>query len=98
MQGKTVKSNTFRLDMQKPMDKAWFKVIPAEEKITTLLGLYGHVIYFPATREVIPVEDMAVRNESLMSVFFSKSEPVERLGLGKWATTKLGIRRRRQLA
>lgn len=96
MQSKFVKSNTFRLDLQKPTDKAWYKLLPVEEKLTILLSLYGHVVYFPSTRELVPVEDMSVRNEPLMSKLFSTQEVEREGGLGRWSTAKLGMRRSRR--
>ena len=95
LKGKANKSNTFRIDLQKVEDRAWFRRVPDERKISNGVALYGHVIYFPKTNEVIPVEDKEVQSMTMAQRLFSSASNAQE-DSGRRAGVKLGVRRTRR--
>lgn len=92
---KVHKSNTFRIDLSKGEDRAWFYGIEAHRRISDALGLYGHVIYFPGTGEVVPVEDRQVEEMTLAQLFFASAKQEQAGRKRRWADVPLGVRRKR---
>ena len=96
LKGKQNKSNTYRIDLQNRDDRAWLQRLPLERQIKDLLGLYGHVIYYPKVGEAIPVEDHQVTDATLFEQFFAGAQPPVRGRQNRWDRVKLGVRRVRR--
>lgn len=92
---KVHKSNTFRIDLGKREDRAWFQGIDAHRRISDALGLYGHVIYFPRTGEAVPVEDRQVREMTMTQRYFESACEEQAGRKRRWADVPLGTRRKR---
>lgn len=92
---RTSKSNTFRINLQVSEDRAWFKSIPMERRISDCLSLYGHAVYFPVKGEVIPVDDKD--NEPLTTaqrLVSGAHRQVQQIpGTGRWGAVKRGMRK-----
>lgn len=92
---RTHKSNTFRLDLEKRDDRAWFHNIDTHRRISDALSMYGHAIYFPKTGEVIPIEDKQVQEMTLTQLYFSEATPERAERKRRWTDVPLGTRRKR---
>ena len=90
---KTNPSNTYRIDLQNADDRAWFKLIPLERKINDLLGLYGHVAYFPQDKELVPIEDKTIQNLTLSQLLFRGAEQTKTAEKSRWDRVNSRFRR-----
>jgi len=95
LKGKENKSNTFKIDLQNADDRAWFRMLAEERKISNGLDLYGHVVYFPKTKEVVPVEDKEVQSMTMAQRLFTSAGQAQE-SQGRRAGVKLGVRRIRR--
>jgi hypothetical protein len=93
LKGKQNQSNTYRIDLEKREDRGWFQMLPQERRIKDLLGLYGHVIYFPKEQEAFPVEDKDLEKLTLSQFLFQGAEKQKAHERSRWDKVNGRLRR-----
>ncbi len=89
-------SNTFSIDLKKPVEMEWVRRLRNYRLLLDELNLYGHAAFYPVTGLVRSIEDKDAKNPTIIQIALEEAKQDKEKGpLCKWADVKPGATRTR---